>query len=177
MPTPTCDSNCFSRLNTAFTGAPDPNAASTPYNQFILSGQHNAYPHTQAVVWEPSVGIAWKPFHTDSTVIRTGAGIFADEMPGGLAENAAFNAPTLNAFTIGNGSLAPGVPGSLFTTAAQANQALLSQFRSGGSFNSISHYSARILGAEFLFVPECLSTSRPITNGISKSSRRSEQKW
>ena len=30
---PTCDSNCFSRLTTAFTGAADPNAASTPYNQ------------------------------------------------------------------------------------------------------------------------------------------------
>ena len=71
-------------------------------------------------------------------MIRTGAGIFADELPGGLAEDAAFNAPSLNAFTIGNGTLAPGAAGSLFTTAAQANQALLSQFKSGGSFNSIS---------------------------------------
>ncbi len=46
-----------------------------------------------------------------------------------------------NAFFIGgipNGTLAPGVPGSLFTTTAAANQALLSQFKSGGSFNSIS---------------------------------------
>jgi hypothetical protein len=135
---PTCDNNCFSRLTTAFTGAADPNAASTPYNQFIVSGQHNAYPNTQAVVWEPRIGIAWRPFHSDKTVIRTGAGIFADELPGGLAEVAAFNAPDLNAFTIPNGPIAPGVPGSLFTAAAQANQALLAQFKSGGSFNSIS---------------------------------------
>jgi hypothetical protein len=135
---PTCDANCFSRLNTSFSGIPNPSAASTPYNQFILSGQQNAYPGTQAVVWEPRVGIAWRPFNNDNTVVRTGAGIFADELPGALAEDAAFNAPGVNAFTIGNGLLAPGVPGSLFTTAAQANQALVSQFRSGGSFNSIS---------------------------------------
>jgi len=134
---PTCDANCFSRLTTAFSGAPDPNAASMPYNQLIVSGQHDAYTGTQAVVWEPRVGIAWRPFG-DRTVIRTGAGIFADELPGALAENAAFNTPSMNTFSIGNGSLAPGVAGSLFTTAAQANQALLSQFSSGGSFNSIS---------------------------------------
>ncbi len=135
---PTCDSNCFSRLATPFTGAFDPNAASTPYNQFIVAGQHNAYPNTQAVVLEPRVGIAWRPFNNDKTVLRTGAGIFSDTLPGGLAEDAAFNAPNLNGFTIPNGTLAPGAPGSLFTTAALANQALLSQFKSGGSFDSIS---------------------------------------
>jgi hypothetical protein len=135
---PTCDSNCFSRLASTFNGAPDPNAATTPYNQFIVSGQHSAYPNTQTVVWEPRIGIAWRPFNNSNTVIRTGAGIFADQLPGGLAEDAAFNAPNLNAFVIPNGALAPGVPNSLFTTAAAANQALLSQFRSGGSFSSIS---------------------------------------
>ena len=135
---PTCDSNCFSRLATTFTGAADPTAASTPYNQFIVSGRHTAYPNTSTVVWEPRIGIAWRPTHNDKTVIRTGAGIFADTLPGGLAENAAFNVPNLNAFIIPNGTIAPGVPGSLFTTAALANQALLSQFKSGGSFNSIS---------------------------------------
>jgi hypothetical protein len=135
---PTCDANCFSRLATTFNGAPNPNATSTPYNQFIVAGQHTAYPNTQAVIWEPRIGIAWRPSNSDKTVVRTGAGIFSDTLPGGLAEDAAFNAPNLNGFTIPNGTLAPGAPGSLFTTAALANQALLSQFKSGGSFNSIS---------------------------------------
>jgi hypothetical protein len=135
---PTCDTNCFSHLASTFTGAPNPAAASTPYDQFIVSGQHSAYPNTQTVVWEPRMGIAWRPFKNDKTVIRTGAGIFADQLPGGLAEDSAFNAPALNAFTIPNGTLAPGAPGSLFSTAAAANQALVSQFKSGGSFNSIS---------------------------------------
>ena len=151
---PTCDTNCFSGLATSFSGTPDPNAASTPYNQFILAGQANAYRHTQPVVWEPRVGIAWKPFHTDSTVIRTGAGIFADELPGSLAEAAAFNAPGMNAFTIGNGLLAPGVPGSLFNTTAQASQALLSQFQSGGSFNSISQAVPGFAAPSFYSFPD-----------------------
>ncbi|HTB20611.1 MAG TPA: TonB-dependent receptor, partial [Bryobacteraceae bacterium] len=138
---PTCDANCFSSLATPFAGISSPNAASTPYNQMIISGMHNAFLNTKAVVWEPRIGIAWRPFHSDKTVIRTGAGIFADELEGQLAESAALNTPNLNQFTIGglpNAPMAPGVPGSLFTTAAASSAALLSQFSSGGSFNSIS---------------------------------------
>jgi len=135
---PTCAADCFSHLANTFTGTPNPTAASTPYNQIILAGQRDAYPNTQAVVWEPRFGVAWRPNHNEKTVIRFGGGIFADELPGVLAEDAAFNAPGLNAFTLGNGNIAPGVPGSLFTTASQANQALLNQFHSGGSLNSIS---------------------------------------
>jgi hypothetical protein len=155
--TPTCDSNCFSRLTTAFTGAADASAPSTPYNQIILSGQHNAYPNTQAVVWEPRIGIAWKPFHNAQTVIRTGAGIFADELPGALSEDAAFNSPGLNAFTVGNGSLAPGVAGSLFNTAAQANQGLVSQFKTGGTFNSISQSVPGFAAPNFFSFPNAFN--------------------
>lgn len=139
---PTCMANCFSRLANEFTGAPV--SASTPYNQSIIFNQHYAFANTQTVVWEPRVGIAWKPGNSDKTVIRTGAGIFADELPGTLAEEAALNVPGVNGFTIhgnqtasGFGAIAPNVPNSLFTAAAQANQALRSQFANGGTLGSI----------------------------------------
>jgi hypothetical protein len=157
---PTCDTNCFSRLTAPFAGIPNPAAASLPYNQLILSGQHNAYPDTETVVWEPRIGIAWRPFNNDKTVIRTGAGVFADELPGGLAEDAAFNSPGFNAFTIGNGKIAPGVAGSLFSTAAQANQALLSQFQSGGSFNSISGAVPAFAAPSFYSFPNTFPNPR-----------------
>ncbi len=95
---PTCQDNCFSRLTSDFAGIPDANAASTPYNQMIVSGQSHAYPNTQTVVWEPRIGIAWRP--NNSTVIRTGGGVFADEIPGGLAESAAFNPPGFKSFNV-----------------------------------------------------------------------------
>jgi len=133
---PTCGHDCFSRLASPFTGAAG--SVDVPYNQMIVYNQHDAFPNTQAVVWEPRIGIAWRPFHGDKTVIRTGAGIFSDELPGFLAENAAFNPPGLTAFTVANGTLAPGVPGSLFTAASQANQAFLNQFASGGTLSSIT---------------------------------------
>ncbi len=160
---PTCDARCFSRLTGEFNGTPNPGAASTPYDQMILSGQKNAYVDTQAVVWEPRVGIAWRPFHSEKTVVRTGAGIFADQLPGGLAESAAFNAPGFNSFTIGGlaaGAIAPGVRGSLFTTASQANQALLSGFASGESFNSISQTVPGFAPPTLSSFPEMLPAPR-----------------
>jgi hypothetical protein len=139
---PVCAHDCFSRLASPFTGTPT--SPSTPYNQSVLFNQHNAFPNTQSFVWEPRIGIAWKPTASDKTVIRTGAGVFADELPGTLTQSAAIQTPNLNRFVIkgnqtasGFGAIAPGVPNSLFTAAAQANAILISQFASGGSLTSI----------------------------------------
>lgn len=139
---PTCTTDCFSRLSSTFTGVPVSSAA--PYNQAIVSGQHNAFGDTQTIVWEPRVGIAWTPDKSGKTVIRAGAGIFADELPGSLAEDAALNIPGVYSFTIkgnqvpgGFGAVAPGVPNSLFTATSQANQVLRSQFANGGTLASI----------------------------------------
>jgi hypothetical protein len=73
-----------------------------------------------------------------------GGGVFADELPGSLAQSAALQTPNVNRFTIkgnqtaaGFGAIAPGVNNSLFTAAAQANTALLAGFASGGTYSSI----------------------------------------
>jgi hypothetical protein len=135
---PTCNDSCFARLATPFDGGAV-NDAGTPYNQLITSGQKNAYSATDAVVWEPRIGVAWKPFkHDDKTVIRTGFGMFSDPVAGQVAENAALNAPGYVQFTVGGGNIAPGVPGSNFTSVSQSYQAFASAFKSGGSLNSIS---------------------------------------
>lgn len=135
---PTCEANCFARLSTQFTGIPNPAAGATPYNLLVVPNQHTAYPNTQTLLVQPRIGVAWQPFQNGNTVVRFGGGFFNDELPGGLAEGAAFNPPGFVALTLPNGALAPGAAGSLFTTAAQANQALVTGFKSGGSFNSIS---------------------------------------
>jgi hypothetical protein len=152
---PTCNDNCFAHLATPFTGAPPCNGnclvqseagaapinqANIPYNQLILANQKNAYASTQLVVWEPRIGIAWKPFRDDKTVIRTGAGIFSDPIIGGLTEYSALNAPGDVGFILGspNSTIAPGGTTSLFTQAAQSDLAFQSQFKSGGTLNSVA---------------------------------------
>ena len=108
---PTCDDNCFSRLTTAFTGMSDPSAASTPYNQFIVFGQTTPTPTRR--VWCGSHEWASPGDHATATKRSSEPAreFFADQLPGGLTEAAAFNSPSFNAFTIGSGTLAPGVPG------------------------------------------------------------------
>lgn len=140
---PTCATDCFSRLASDFNGSVA--SANTPYNQTILSGQHNAFANTQAIVWEPRVGIAWRPTNSDKTVLRAGAGVFADEFPGTFAESAAENLPNENTFVIygnelasGTGTYAPTGPNSLTSAAVLANQALRSGFANGGTLNSIT---------------------------------------
>ncbi len=137
-PNPTCDNSCFAYLKGTFTAAPNPNAANTPYDQLVTFNQKYAYANTQIIKWEPRVGVAWRPTNSEKTVIRAGAGIFGDVLPGGLAESSAFNTPTTNPFFVPAPVLAPGVAGSPFTAAAEANQALVSGFPAGASFNSLS---------------------------------------
>ena len=82
-----------------------------------------------------------------------GAGIFADELPGGLAEDAAFNSPGFNAFTIRQRHDRSRRARQPFHHRRASQQALLSQFNSGGSFNSISRTVPSFAAPNFYSFP------------------------
>ncbi|MGA8490466.1 MAG: carboxypeptidase-like regulatory domain-containing protein [Terriglobales bacterium] len=135
---PVCQTNCFARLASDFsTLNHDP---AIPYNQAIVTGQTAAASSFSSVLYQPRFGFAWTPPGLKDTVLRGGFGLFADTFPGQVADNLATNPPGFNSFAVLGGlggpqvgALTPGVPGSIFTTAAQTNAAFTSVFASGGT--------------------------------------------
>ena len=138
---PVCQTNCFARLSSAFDDiSHDP---TQPYDQAIVTGLHQALPNYQNIGWEPRFGFAWQPMGSSGAVIRGGVGIFADVFPGTIASSFDTNSPLKNTFVAsGVGTnpvtgaptyapLAPGVAGSLQSTATGANAAFTSGFSSG----------------------------------------------
>ena len=98
---PSCKEDCFQDLVSPL-GTSNIN---TPYNQSINSGLSHAYPSVQSIVPAPRVGVVWKPFHgNNSTVIRTGFGLFTDLPPGNLVASVFNQAPYTYSAVVFNGS-------------------------------------------------------------------------
>jgi hypothetical protein len=141
---PVCQTNCFARLATDFA---DLNHDPTiPYNQAIVTGQNAAASSFTKVLYQPRFGFAWTPFGLKNTVLRGGFGLFADTFPGQVADNVATNPPGFNSFAVLGGlggpqigALAPNVPGSIFTTAAQTNAAFTQIFADGGTVADLTN--------------------------------------
>lgn len=135
----TCGGNCYSRPSTYFEQLN--HDVTVPYNQAILDNQGNAFQNVEAVAWQPRVGFSWNPGFAHNTVLRGGIGVFSDLYPAVLLDNLIENAPNYNVFeTYGTGTgvtLAPGLPTSASTLAANSNTSFLNGFANGSNLAAI----------------------------------------
>lgn len=135
---PVCQTNCFTRPPGSFLSL-NHNPA-IPYNQAIDTNLHRALPNYQSISWQPRMGFAWNPHGTSGnnvTVLRGGAGLFADAFPAFVVDSFLSNPPFNNLFQLTGLPLTP-APGGISNSAASANAAFLSGFSSGGTLASIS---------------------------------------
>ncbi len=115
---PSCKENCFSRANTAFLSGGYQAGLNVPYNSTILSGQHKNFADFDGIVTEPRAAFAWSPRGESKTVLRGGAGLFANTIAGNITANVYGNAP--NKFTPVVGSGTVGTNGTLSSSQTAA---------------------------------------------------------
>lgn len=136
---PLCVTNCISNLAQDFASLPT--VTSTPYNQLLASGRHQAFFSQQNVAYEPRVGFSFLPGGADSkTTIRGGFGMFADYFPAQIMGDLLANVPNVDRFTVlgaAYGNLIPvdaGSSGSGHAIATASNAALQSLFSKGACY-------------------------------------------
>lgn len=126
---PTCLDKCFSNLTAPFGSSGFAEGTSIPYDSSINTGLSHAYYSTQPVVADPRVGLVWSPNNSQSTVIRSGIGLFSDLAPAFLVTNVFNNAPYPYTATVYNGSLVDLASDPL--SAAAVAQSQYNTFKSG----------------------------------------------
>lgn len=142
---PVCQTNCFARFSTNFLDIP--HSITTPYNQVINTGLHQALGQYTSVSWQPRVGFTWSPFSSSTgTVIRGGFGLFTDMFPATIADYLLNNAPLNNQFVAGLAPLSPAASGSQALLVANANTSFLQGFSAGKTITQIQQHNP-------LFVP------------------------
>jgi hypothetical protein len=125
---PVCQTNCFQRLAGVFGQL----NTSSPVNQAILVGQHNAFPSVTPIAVQPKIGFAWSPFGESNTVLRGGIGVFADSLPTGAIDNFMAQAPNDPRFHTFSGALSPAESGNLYAASQASNAAFRANYESGG---------------------------------------------
>jgi hypothetical protein len=132
----TCTTNCFSRY---LGGFPPPSSVTldTPYNQTIATGYAKVFPSLELAVIQPRFGFNWDTKGNGRSVLRGGAGLFADAFPGALIENQYLTFPVQYSAFVEAGNVAQG-PGSAPAFASASYNALLTGFSKGLNANQLA---------------------------------------
>jgi hypothetical protein len=135
---PACVNNCFNHyvggFPAAFPAGTDP--FDVPYNATISSGHRSAFPSIEPAIVQPRVGFNWDMRSDGKTVLRGGVGLFSDNFPGLILEQAQSGFPNRYFAGVGTGTVAEG-PGSAQAVAAGSAAAVLNGYSQGATFNSI----------------------------------------
>jgi outer membrane receptor protein involved in Fe transport len=173
---PLCHSGCFSLYSGSF-----PNSAAslnTPYSTLVNDTNWHPFNSVDTLDFQPRFGFNYQL--DEKTVVRGGAGLFADLYPAGFLDSAIQNFPNYNLETIYSGVIAGGGSGSLYGNATAGNTAIQSGYSTGGTATSINN-ALTALGIPFtppsingifphtLHEPEYLEFSLQLQRQFSKS--------
>jgi Carboxypeptidase regulatory-like domain/TonB-dependent Receptor Plug Domain len=143
---PTCQENCYSRYEGGFPAASA--TLNTPYNSTISAGKNTFVSQMEAAVVQPRGGFNLDLFGNGKMVLRGGVGLFSDDFPGLILEQAYLSFPNRYDAHVGVGTVGTGA-GSAKAIAAASAAAVHTGFSQGQSFNQIST-SLTAQGSQFV---------------------------